>query len=40
MPGQQNSLPEQHSLEIAYGLSAFELLDAIQRRFRLKTALE
>ncbi len=36
----QPNLSEQHALEITYGLSAFELLDAIRRRFRLKTALE
>lgn len=29
-----------HSLEVKYGLTAVELLDAIERRFRLKVALE
>jgi hypothetical protein len=29
-----------HSLEIAYGLSAKEILDAVQIRFRLRAALE
>jgi hypothetical protein len=29
-----------HALEIKYGLTAQELLDAIDRRFRLKVALE
>ncbi len=29
-----------HNLEVKYGLSAVELLDAIERRFRLKVALE